>query len=228
MFLKGQLFSLRLKLFRTPASGVPAAGGGTRAGGGRTVRRAALLAGLGLVSLLVVSCRGDEAQAPLPTATPTVVPTVRPTPTATPRPTPTAIATVVVRPTPTATPRPTPTPRPTLTPAPTPTSTPRPPPTPTPTPTPTPLPPQPSELLLEVSSPEDSTVVSSDRISVMGRASPDATVSVNGQLAAVDDLGNFETTEPLVLSEGPNLIEVIASDLTGEVQSQVLTVVYIP
>ena len=60
----------------------------------------------------------------------------------------------------------------------------------------------------------------------MGRASPDATVSVNGQLGAMDESGNFRIL--LSLKEGPNLIEVIASDLAGDVRTLVLTVIYIP
>ena len=59
-----------------------------------------------------------------------------------------------------------------------------------------------------------------------GTASPEATVSVNEQLVNLDALGEFETTRPLKLQEGPNLIEVIASDLAGEVRTKVLTIIY--
>ena len=85
--------------------------------------------------------------------------------------------------------------------------------------------PQPRELFLEVSSPRDNSIVSSAEIPVVGRASPDATVSVNGQVADMDSSGNFETLLPL--EEGPNLIEVIASDLAGDIRTQVLTIIYI-
>ena len=50
-----------------------------------------------------------------------------------------------------------------------------------------------------------------------GTASLDATVSVNGQLVVMDQSGNFETV--LLLEEGANLIEVIASDLAGDVRT---------
>jgi hypothetical protein len=95
--------------------------------------------------------------------------------------------------------------------------------TPTPVPTPTTLP---AALSLEVSSPRDNSIVRSAEIPVTGQTSPDATVSVNGQLADVDSSGSFEAL--LALEEGPNLIEVIATDLAGDVRSQVWTVIYIP
>ena len=69
-------------------------------------------------------------------------------------------------------------------------------------------------------------MVSDPEIPVTGRSSPDATVSVNGQLATIDESGNFETLLPL--EEGPNLIEVIASDLAGDIRTNVLTVIYKP
>ena len=56
-----------------------------------------------------------------------------------------------------------------------------------------------------------------------GTASPDATVTVNGVLAEIDSSGKFQAT--VVLGAGTNTIEIIASDLAGDVRSQVLTVV---
>jgi len=69
-------------------------------------------------------------------------------------------------------------------------------------------------------------VVNVKEIPAVGRASPDATVSVNGQIVEMDTVGNFETVLPL--EEGINLIEVIASDLAGDVRTRVLTIIYIP
>ena len=175
-------------------------------------RRTALwpiLAALCVTLLLLVSCRGeDPTGTPFPTVEPTVAPTIfiAPTPTSTPSPTFTPIP-------PTPTPSPTPSPTPTL--------------APTPTPAPTPIP-QSLELSLQVTSPEDNVVVKSAQLDVMGTTSPDATVSVNGQLATVDPSGEFGTAAPLHLLEGPNLIEVIASDLNGDVRAVVLTVIFIP
>ena len=180
--------------------------------------------------ILAVSCARDDSTAtPLPSATPTrtPIPTIGPTrmPTVTVAATPTPLPTATRRPTPgrtvvTATPTPTSLPTP---PIPTPTPTLR----PAPTATPTALPPQPAELLLEVTAPEDNIVVDTREITVTGRASPDATVTVNGQLAQIDEFGDFLTPLPVSLVAGPNLIEVIASDLDGEVRSQVITVILI-
>ena len=55
---------------------------------------------------------------------------------------------------------------------------------------------------------------------------PDATVSVNGTLVIPSQDGDFSTE--VSLEEGPNLIEVIASILTGDQKGTVLTVIYIP
>ena len=77
------------------------------------------------------------------------------------------------------------------------------------------------ELLLDVSSPQDNNVVATQTVTVGGRSSPDATVSVNGHLALLDPTGQFNVSLPL--TEGPNLIEVIASDLAGNVEERLLT-----
>ena len=77
-----------------------------------------------------------------------------------------------------------------------------------------------------VSSPLDDTTVNSPQLRVAGRSSPDATVSVSGRLVVLKESGDFETVLPLV--KGPNLIEVIASDLAGGLETRVMTVIYIP
>ncbi|MCE2403808.1 MAG: hypothetical protein J4F43_01475 [Dehalococcoidia bacterium] len=178
------------------------------------------------LSLLLAACDGDEEVTitPGPTepavSTPAVAPTATPEPAPTSRPVPTA--TLVPTPAPTRVP---PTATPPATPTPAPTPTPRP--TSTPAPSPTPVH-QPAELFLEVSEPQDSSVVDTPNVIVSGRSSPDATVSVNGQIAEVDAEGSFSTPEPVTLQEGPNAIEVIASDLAGGVETMVLTVISIP
>jgi hypothetical protein len=199
--------------------------GSLRRSGGRSSLLAAC-AGVLALSLLLAACSGGErgTSAPDPTepvaVTPTVAPTQTPEPTPTSPPVPTATAVPVA----TAIPVPA-TPAPTATTAPTPTT----PATSTPLPTPTPTPvPQPAELFVEVSEPRDNSVVGSAEVTVAGRSAPDATVSVNGQVADIDASGRFSSAEPVTLMEGPNLIEVIASDLAGGIETMVLTVVYIP
>ena len=205
--LRGPVFSSGPGRFRSRALGL---------------RRGLYTLALGLLLVALLSCgRGEEATStPLPTSTSIPVPTSTPTPTRTPTPTPTVIPTPI----PTRAPTPTTAPRPPRTPPPTPAPTA----TPVPTPTPTPVPPEPQarELTLEVSLPPAGKVLSDTAILVSGKASPDATVSVNGALAGMDRSGRFKLLEPLALAEGPNLIEVIASDLSGALQTVVSTVIH--
>jgi len=116
------------------------------------------------------------------------------------------------------TPAPTPTPE-GVTPAPAPEEV-TPPPTAEPTPAPKP------EFFLTVPEPTDNSIFNADKVEVMGRTTPGAIVSVNGELADVDEEGNF--TMMVVLEEGPNIIEVIASDLEGNEESRTLVIIYVP
>lgn len=104
--------------------------------------------------------------------------------------------------------------------------------TPTPTPASTQTPPTatstptPAALFLKVTSPEDESAVSTTSIQVSGSTIPGAVVSVsvgdNTLIADVDQNGNFEVTVPL--EEGPNQIDVVASDQLGNEQSATVTV----
>ncbi len=121
---------------------------------------------------------------------------------------------------------------PTATPTPTsaPTAT-APPPSPTPTaPPPTATaaltPGEGERLFIEIAEPADESVVSTDTVAVRGSTTADAVVSVNGAVVEVDAQGSFEAI--VTLEEGPNLIEVVASDLTGAGESIDIVVVYIP
>ena len=120
---------------------------------------------------------------------------------------------------------------PTATPTPTsaPTAT-APPPSPTPTPMPTPTAAlttgEGERLFIEIAEPADESVVSTDTVAVRGSTTADAVVSVNGAVVEVDAQGSFEAI--VTLEEGPNLIEVVASDLTGAGESIDIVVVYIP
>ena len=81
-------------------------------------------------------------------------------------------------------------------------------------------------LFLEIGEPENESVVSTEAVAIQGTTTPDAVVSVNGAVVDVDSQGGFEAI--VTLEEGPNLIDVVASDLTGDVQSVDLVVVYLP
>ena len=84
-----------------------------------------------------------------------------------------------------------------------------------------------SALSLAVTAPQDEVVVKDAVIRLVGRSSPDAVVSVNGNIVRSMDIeGNFSTLVSLI--EGPNLLEVLATDYRGGQASQVLTVIYTP
>ena len=74
-----------------------------------------------------------------------------------------------------------------------------------------------------MTSPQGDLKLPRGAVSVTGLTSPDAIVSVNGIMAAVDNEGNF-SIENIPLNEGPNLLEIIASDLSGAVLSETLAV----
>ena len=99
-------------------------------------------------------------------------------------------------------------------------------PTPAPTPTPTVTPTPPVGLFLEVTEPLDESVVTTSPVRVSGTTIPDVVLSVNGEIVEVDEQGNF--TIMVALEEGPNIIEVIASDLEGNEVSKILVIFYIP
>lgn len=85
-------------------------------------------------------------------------------------------------------------------------------------PTPTPV----SELFLHVRGPEDGSTLLTNAVVVHGVTTPGATVTINGNVAAVDDDGRFQAE--VVLSPGINQIEVVATGAMGNRQSTTLTV----
>jgi glucodextranase-like protein len=81
-------------------------------------------------------------------------------------------------------------------------------------------------LVLKVTTPQDESIVNVASVDVAGTTIPGAVVSVNGQLADVDPSGKFRLT--LALDEGPNVLEVVASDDSGNQVYTILTVIYEP
>ena len=81
-------------------------------------------------------------------------------------------------------------------------------------------------FFLTVTQPDNNSTTTSDKTEVKGRTSPGVVVTVNGELAEVDAEGNF--TMMVVLEDGPNLIEVIASDLEGNQENRTLAIIYVP
>ena len=81
-------------------------------------------------------------------------------------------------------------------------------------------------LVLSIATPEDESFASTSVISVTGRASVGAVVSVDGNLVELDPDGTFKTIVELV--DGPNVIEIVASDLLGNERSEIIRVIYQP
>ena len=185
---------------------------------------------VGLVIVAITGCVESRPRYTVAVPTPTINPvTLQPTPKST------------VLPDPTATPQPSVTPVPqTPTPPPIPTIIPSPTPVPIPTPTPTIIAPTiESDVAIE-STPNSGTfnlsldfegignesVVRSDRVLLHGVTSPDAIVSVNGVILEVQPDGTFELTLPL--DPGPNIVDIVASDLEGNSINSSLAIISIP
>ena len=184
---------------------------------------------VGLVIVAITGCVESRPRYTVAVPSPTIIAApLQPTPKAT------------VLPDPTATPQPSVTPVPqTPTPPPIPTIIPSPTPVPIPTPTPTIAPTIESDAAIE-STPDSGTfnlsldfegignesVVRSDRVLLHGVTSPDAIVSVNGVILEVQPDGTFELTLPL--DPGPNIVDIVASDLEGNSINSSLAIISIP
>ncbi|MEO5887732.1 MAG: hypothetical protein ABIQ77_08720 [Anaerolineales bacterium] len=81
-------------------------------------------------------------------------------------------------------------------------------------------------LWLQVLSPQDEAIVNSPQLEVSGSAPAGAVISVNDEILIVGNDQQFKTT--VSLDEGPNLIEIIASDDHGNETSLLRTVTYEP
>jgi hypothetical protein len=91
--------------------------------------------------------------------------------------------------------------------------------------TPTPVAALPASLFLDVTAPSNESIVTATSVTVQGTTTTDAVVSINGITVEVDPLGGF--TAEVTLDEGPNVIDVIASDLSAQ-QSVQLAVISVP
>jgi hypothetical protein len=82
-------------------------------------------------------------------------------------------------------------------------------------------------LFLQLDSPASTEMfVSSSRLEVAGHTTVDALLSINDAVVEVDGDGKFAFA--VELTEGPNLVEVVASNALGEQFDEVLLVIYEP
>jgi len=139
--------------------------------------------------------------------------------------TPIVIAAIEATPPPTSPPTSPPTPEPptpTPTPLPDPTATPAPIPTPIPTPVPTPVPPP---LFLAILEPAYGITVPDRGLTVAGETNPGVTVTVGNRRAIVSNVGEFSVT--VLLDEGVNVVEVIATDSFGDQLREFIAVTFV-
>jgi hypothetical protein len=88
-----------------------------------------------------------------------------------------------------------------------------------------------STIFLNITQPEDESIVDTPQIVVSGVTEPAAVVSISGNsgepvLAEVDAEGKFSII--VTLQEGLNSIEVVVSNSEGNQNSQILTITYTP
>ena len=79
-------------------------------------------------------------------------------------------------------------------------------------------------FLLLITEPENEGIVFNAALTIAGRTGPNAIVSLNGRSVPVDRFGYFAST--VQLDEGPNVIDVVATNDDGQTLSTVLAVIY--
>jgi len=81
-------------------------------------------------------------------------------------------------------------------------------------------------FFLNVTEPAQESVVVSARLVIAGCTVAGAFVSVEADVVSLDRAGCFRTT--VVLEEGPNSFDVVASDRSGRQTAVVVNVIYVP
>ncbi len=81
-------------------------------------------------------------------------------------------------------------------------------------------------LWVKILSPEDGATVTTQKVKIIGQAPPETVITVDDEIIVVPQDQSFEVE--IVLQEGSNLIEIVASDLSGNEIYIPLTVVYEP
>ncbi len=74
--------------------------------------------------------------------------------------------------------------------------------------------------------PPDGLTVNQPFVSILGATTPDAIVGVNDTPVDVNALGIFSST--VDLAEGPNLVQVVATDIVGNIRFQTVAIFYTP
>lgn len=81
-------------------------------------------------------------------------------------------------------------------------------------------------LGVTLTSPQDGDIVNTDTIHLRGFAPPETVLSLDDQVFIIGPDGQFDI--PVTLEEGPNVIELVASDIWGNETTITLVVTYQP
>jgi hypothetical protein len=82
------------------------------------------------------------------------------------------------------------------------------------------------DLWVRLASPQDQMIVKTAQVDVRGQAPEETTISINDDISLIGPDQIFVSTVPL--KEGPNSIEIVASNMSGNEVSFNLTVIYQP
>jgi hypothetical protein len=80
-------------------------------------------------------------------------------------------------------------------------------------------------LVLKLLAPADETVVAAPQVNVVGEVSAETVLTINDEIYLLP-AGAFSQAVPL--EEGPNVLEIVASDAAGNEVYLILTVTYQP
>ena len=83
-----------------------------------------------------------------------------------------------------------------------------------------------TQSLVTILTPEEGAVVNVPSVEVRGEALPGTVITLDDEIVVVDESGEFAVTLPL--EEGPNAIQVVASDADGNEASFEWVVTYDP
>lgn len=78
----------------------------------------------------------------------------------------------------------------------------------------------------KILSPKNEAVVNVPEVEVIGQAAPETVITLNDEVVVVDESRTFSVILPL--EEGPNELEVVASNPQGQEVSFILEVTYDP
>ena len=75
-------------------------------------------------------------------------------------------------------------------------------------------------------SPSDDAVVNAPQVEIIGQTTPEVVLTFNDEIVVAGPDGAFTVTVPL--DEGPNLVQMVASDAEGDETTFEMTVTYEP